>query len=90
MAEEVTPAMTKLQLFKLCGKMTSPGHYPVCGWLRVEAGFLKRMCYDGGWDEPLSPRVSRMVEELLTKVKQQDPVGRRMECASGGRVPGLV
>ena len=37
----ITPSMTRRQLFSLCGKWV--GHFPVAGWLRPAASFVKRL-----------------------------------------------
>ena len=37
---KVSNVLTRRAVFSVCGRLT--GHFPVCGWLRVAAAFVKR------------------------------------------------
>ncbi|MEM7283950.1 MAG: hypothetical protein AAF438_20230, partial [Pseudomonadota bacterium] len=41
-------SLTRRELYSLCGKLV--GIHPVCGWLRVACGYLKRESRKEGWD----------------------------------------
>ena len=73
-ADMLVKPVTKRGVFSLCGHLTS--HYPVCGWLRPAASFVKRRVSESvdGWDEPVDdPNVARLVDELLARVRADDP-----------------
>ena len=79
----VTP-VTKRNVFSLCGQLTS--HYPVCGWLRPAASFVKRVVSEGvhGWDEPVrDENVVRLVEELVERVRADDPARGQWDVGDG-------
>jgi hypothetical protein len=63
---------TKRELFSLCGKLV--GHYPIAGWLRVACSYIKRLTNDIQWDDIIPNYVQVMVNEVLGRVSQQDPV----------------
>ena len=77
---------TRRELFSVCGRLV--GHYPRAGWLRVACAFLKREAGSIGWDEQVPERVHGMLEEMLERVKRDDPVRGRWEIpkTSSGRV----
>ncbi|KAI0977712.1 hypothetical protein GJ496_005711 [Pomphorhynchus laevis] len=62
---------TKRQLFSFCGKVI--GHFPVCGWL-TSCSYLKRLCNDIGWDDPIPENVMKSIENITVKFREHDPV----------------
>lgn len=48
---DVPSQLTRRSVFSCCGKLV--GHYPVCGWVRVAAAYLKRRAnhVTESWDE---------------------------------------
>lgn len=64
--------LTKRELFSFCGRLV--GHYPVAGWLRPCCSFLKRLGCDGPWDSPVEGNVSALANDLLARVRKEDPV----------------
>ena len=63
---------TRRQMFCLCGELI--GYYPVAGWLRVALSFIKRSCEGTGWDEVAGPAATRRMQEVLTRIENEDPV----------------
>ena len=58
----------------MCGRLT--GHFPVCGWLRVAAAFVKWRAntVTTGWeDETQDPMLRRMLDEIVMRSSQTDP-----------------
>ena len=52
------------------------GHQPVCGWLRVATGIMKRRAsmVTKGWDdETADALLIGMVVETINRVKKNDP-----------------
>lgn len=79
--------LSRRKLFSICGKLT--GHYPVCGWLRIACSFMKRECQGQTWDDYVGDRAQRMAEELLVRVRIEDPVRGEWlvpESSGGARV----
>ncbi|XP_064106974.1 uncharacterized protein LOC135215948 [Macrobrachium nipponense] len=67
--------LTRRAVFSYCGRLL--GHYPVCGWLRVAVAFIKRRVnkVTEGWDDVIYDDYIKMcLQELLEKVKKDDPV----------------
>ncbi|XP_066985023.1 uncharacterized protein [Macrobrachium rosenbergii] len=67
--------LTWRAVFSYCGRLL--GHYPVCGWLRVAVAFIKRRVnkVTEGWDDVINDDYIKMcLQELLEKVKKDDPV----------------
>ena len=64
--------LTKRELFSLCGKLTA--HYPVAGWLRLASSFVKRHAEGEKWDGYIGDRAQTMIEEIVQRVGQDDPV----------------
>ena len=72
---------TRRQVFSVCGKLL--GHYPVCGWLRVATSFVKRRASQSTerWDDVVQDQdVCRMLEEIVDRVKKDDPVKGRWDA----------
>jgi transposase InsO family protein len=69
---ETGASLTKRELFSMCGKLT--GHYPVCGWLRTACSYVKRVSEGCGWETPIGTDAQRILEEILCRVKSEDPV----------------
>lgn len=64
------------------------GHLPVCKWLCMAMGVLKRRAsmVNQGWDnEATDTLFTRMVEETLMRVQQNDPTYGDW-CADGEKV----
>ena len=62
-------------MFSYCGELV--GHSPVCGWLRVATAFVKRKAnlITDSWDEVIYEEdLRRILEEIVDKVKRNDPV----------------
>ncbi|KAI0978082.1 hypothetical protein GJ496_011972 [Pomphorhynchus laevis] len=49
----------KRQLFSFCRKVI--GHFPVCRWLRPSCSYLKRLCNDIGWDDPIPENIMKLI-----------------------------
>ena len=77
---------TRRELFSICGRLV--GHYPRVGWLRVACAFVKREAGSIGWDERVPDHVRCMMEEMVERVRSDDPVRGRWEIpkTSSGRV----
>ena len=61
-------------VFSVCGWLT--GHFPVCGWFRIAAAFVKQRAnaVTTGWDdETQEPLLRRMLEEIILRSSQTDP-----------------
>ena len=74
-------SLTKRQLFSLCGKLV--GHYPIASWLRVACSYIKRQASGERWDDPVGPVAQRLLNEVLDKVKAEDPVRGRWRVPKG-------
>ena len=77
---EIVGPVTKRKVFSLCGQLT--GHLPVCGWLRPAASFLKRRANEAAsaWDDVINdPEVDQLIEEIVRKVKTDDPARGRWD-----------
>ena len=75
---DVPKPLTKRKVFSICGQLTS--HYPVCGWLRPAASFVKRLANETAsrWDDPIEENaVTQLVEELVASVRTDDPAKGR-------------
>ena len=70
----VSPSMTRRQLFSLCGKWV--GHFPVAGWLRPAASYVKRFCDDHhrSWETPIGVMAAQRATEIQKKLQEHDPV----------------
>ncbi|XP_043239685.1 uncharacterized protein LOC122390607 [Amphibalanus amphitrite] len=76
--KNVPKPLTKRKVFSICGQLTS--HYPVCGWLRPAASFVKRLANETAsrWDDPIEGGlVPQLVEELVASVNAADPARGR-------------
>ena len=75
--------LTRCGVFSLCGILVI--HLPVCGWLRVATGIMKRRAcmVTKGWDdETADALLIGMVVETVTRVKKNDPA-RGDWCVQG-------
>ncbi|KAG0714885.1 hypothetical protein GWK47_001430 [Chionoecetes opilio] len=73
--DNVPSELTRRVVFSFCGKLV--GHYPVCGWLRVATGFIKRRTnfLSEGWDEVIvDEEIRRFLDEVVAEVRKNDPV----------------
>ncbi|XP_065195812.1 uncharacterized protein LOC135827211 [Sycon ciliatum] len=65
-------AVTRREIFKWCGKLTS--HYPVGSWLRLACSYLKRLSsLQPGWDDPVSHEVVACCAEVIHRLQTDDP-----------------
>ena len=72
--EAVQQGITRRQVHSLVGEWL--GHFPVGGWLRAAGGYLQRCTAKdgGGWDEPVSEHVLRIVDDVVRRLTVDDPV----------------
>ena len=83
---KVPNVLTRCAVFSVCGRLT--GHFPVCGWLRVAAAFVKRRAnaVTTGWDdETRDPMLRQMLDEIVMRSSQTDPA-RGDWCTDGQEV----
>jgi len=69
-------------VFSFCGKLV--GHYPVCGWLRIAAAFVKRRANSvtSTWDEEIHDEcLSSMLKDMLQRVTAHDPTSGRWDVS---------
>lgn len=62
-------------VFSLCGKLVE--YFPVSGWLRVAAIFIKRRAaaVTTSWDNKVDDDpLCTMIKEVIARVYQEDPV----------------
>ena len=81
---DVPQHVTRREVFSICGKLVS--HYPVCGWLRVCAGFIKRKASQATekWDDVVTDgAVVQCLQETLAAVRKNDPVKGRWDVGDG-------
>ncbi|XP_065195764.1 uncharacterized protein LOC135827166 [Sycon ciliatum] len=65
-------AITRREIFKWCGKLTS--HYPVGSWLRPACSYLKRLSsLQPGWDDPVSHEVVACCAEVIHRLQTDNP-----------------
>uniref|UniRef100_A0A5S6Q3K8 Integrase catalytic domain-containing protein n=1 Tax=Trichuris muris TaxID=70415 RepID=A0A5S6Q3K8_TRIMR len=72
---ELPIRLTRRTVFSYCGELV--GHYPVCGWLRTAAAFIKREAngVTSRWDEPIrDSRIHKHLQDIVSAVKNHDPV----------------
>ena len=82
MTSETKTMMTRRDVYSLCGKLV--GHYPVCGWLRAAVGYVKRRASQSTsrWDDVVDDEeLMTCVEEVMTKLKTDDPVKGRWDVS---------
>lgn len=84
---EMPSKLTRRSVFSICGRLTS--HFPVCGWLRVAASYLKRRANAAttSWDaEVTDPELRDMVAETLERVRASDPARGRWDVTGSEAV----
>ena len=64
--------LTRRELFAVCGRLV--GHFPVANWLRVACSYVKRVSSGKSWQDPIGVHAQQMLEEILQRVRQTDPV----------------
>ena len=77
---EVPQRVTRRDVFSICGKLVS--HYPVCGWLRVCAGYIKRKASQATekWDDVVNDSaVVQYLHDTVAAVRANDPVKGRWD-----------
>ena len=67
--------LSRRELFSICGQLVA--HHPVAGWIRVACGYIKRASEGSAWDDDVGDKSRAMLQELLARLKQSDPVGGR-------------
>ena len=75
---------TRRQLFSICGQLV--GHYPIAGWLRLACSYVKRHAEGETWADFIGDKSLRMVQEVLARVAQEDPVKGRWYVPKDGEV----
>ena len=73
----------------MCGKLVGP----VCGWLHVIAGVLKRhvIVVTKGWDDLVDgASLKRVVKKVLARVTHDDPIKVTGEYPEKSRMCGLM
>lgn len=78
---EVGTELTKRELFSICGKLV--GHYPIAGWLRIACSFIKRQTGTEYWEDRVANETLKMMKEVITRVKREDPVKGEWHVSSG-------
>ena len=69
---DLQSGLTRRELFSICGRLV--GHYPVCSWPRVACSYIKRRSEGVRWEEDVGMDVRLMLDELLKRVRESDPV----------------
>ena len=72
--------ITRRSVFSFCGKMVS--HFPVCGWLRPAAAWIKRRANakSEDWDSEIADeQLGMMLDEVACRVRRDDPVKGRWD-----------
>ena len=64
-------AMTRRELFSVCGKLV--GHYPVVGWLRVACSYIKRHAAGSAWSDDTGETAREWLKDTVIRVRQRDP-----------------
>ena len=80
---DVPEVVTRRTIFSLCRKLIR--HLPVCGWLRVATGMIKRKAnaVTQGWDDTTEDApLQQMVWETIARVMQSYP-SQGLWCATG-------
>ena len=70
MVPDAPNIVTRWAVFSLCGRLV--GHFPVCGWLRVACGVLKRRAslVTKGWDDETRENLLQcMISETVDSVR---------------------
>lgn len=70
--EDSSESPTKRKIFSICGKLI--GHFPVAGWLRPACSFLKRLTNETNWDECIDGHTFSILKDILSRIKEKDPV----------------
>ena len=74
MVPDAPDIVTRRAVFSLCGRLV--GHSPMCGWLHVACGLLKRRASSvtKGWDDETRDNLlQRMISETVDSVRRNDP-----------------
>ena len=73
MVPDAPDIVTRRAVFSLCGRLVR--HFPVCGWLRVACGELKRRASSitKGWDETRGNLLQCVISETMDSVRRDDP-----------------
>ena len=87
---EIPDGLTRRRVVSLCGKLVD--HFPICGWLRVTVGFIKRLATavtKGRDDRIKNASLCHILAETLTRVQEGDPVGRNW-CMDHKEISGWM
>ncbi|KRY27734.1 Pol polyprotein, partial [Trichinella spiralis] len=79
----VPDVLTRRSVFSYCGKLVS--HFPVCGWLRIAAAYIKRKANDAttSWDEVIDgDELRELNQETALAVKKRDPARGRWDVSA--------
>ena len=71
---KIPSVLTHCAVFSVCGRLTR--HFPVCGWLRVAAAFVKRRANAVTTrrdDETQDPMLRQMLDKIVMRLSQTDP-----------------
>ncbi|OUC46538.1 hypothetical protein D917_07648, partial [Trichinella nativa] len=80
---EVPDVLTRRSVFSYCAKLVS--HFPVCGWLRIAAAYIKRKANDAAtsWVEVIDgDKLRGLIQETALAVKKRDPARGRWDVSA--------
>lgn len=72
---DIPDVLTRRNVFSVSSKLVS--HYPVAGWLRVAASYIKRCAVEltSGWDDQISDdHFKQIFHEMCRRQQSEDPV----------------
>ncbi|KRZ47670.1 hypothetical protein T02_8867 [Trichinella nativa] len=79
----VPDVLTRRSVFSYCAKLVS--HFPVCGWLRIAAAYIKRKANDAAtsWVEVIDrDKLRGLIQETALAVKKRDPARGRWDVSA--------
>ncbi|KRX80125.1 hypothetical protein T06_4700 [Trichinella sp. T6] len=79
----VPDVLTRRSVFSYCAKLVS--HFPVCGWLRIAAAYIKRKANDAAtsWDDVIDgDKLRGLIQETALAVKKRDPARGRWDVSA--------
>lgn len=80
---EVQENLSRRELFSVCGRLL--GHYPIAGWLRISCSYVKRRAEGTRWDDKVGKETVEMLQDILRRVRQEDPVRGRWHASKLGK-----
>jgi ribonuclease HI len=82
--EKIVPqTLTKRNLFSMCGQII--GHFPVATWLRPACSFIKRTTSELNWNDVVTSKTLKLMNEVMAAIREKDPVEGRWEVKKMGR-----